>query len=222
MINFDALFKISYGLYVVCSGNKEHGNGFICNTVMQVTADPVQLAVCCNKNNYTAEFIARSGVLSISVLPESVSAELIGAFGYQSGRDKDKLQGFDVSYGIDDVPILLSEAVATIEGKVEQTIDVGTHLIYICEIIEATLLSNSNPITYDYYRKIKKGVSPKNAPTYVDETKQHTAEATSEKYRCLICGYIYDNAENDTPFEELPEDWECPVCRAVKAMFEKI
>lgn len=222
MINFDALFKISYGLYVVCSGNKEHGNGFICNTVMQVTADPVQLAVCCNKNNYTAEFIARSGVLSISVLPENVSSELIGTFGYQSGRDKDKLQGFNVSYGIDDVPVLLSEAVATIEGKVKQTIDVGTHLIYICEITEATLLSNSNPITYDYYRKIKKGVSPKNAPTYVDETKQRTAEATSEKYRCLICGYIYDNAENDTPFEELPEDWECPVCRAVKAMFEKI
>ncbi|GAT64331.1 flavin reductase [Paludibacter jiangxiensis] len=222
MINFDALFKISYGLYVVCSGNKEHGNGFICNTVMQVTADPVQLAVCCNKNNYTAEFIAHSGVLSISVLPENVSSELIGTFGYQSGRDKDKLQGFDVSYGIDNVPVLLSETVATIEGKVKQTIDVGTHLIYICEIIEATLLSNSNPITYDYYRKIKKGVSPKNAPTYVDETKQHTDETTSEKYRCLICGYIYDNAENDTPFEQLPEDWECPVCRAAKAMFEKM
>jgi Conserved protein/domain typically associated with flavoprotein oxygenases, DIM6/NTAB family len=222
MINFDALFKISYGLYVVCSGNKEHGNGFICNTVMQVTADPVQLAVCCNKNNYTAEFIAHSGVLSISVLPESVSPELIGTFGYQSGRDKDKLQGFDVSYGTNDVPVLVSEAIATIEGKVKHTIDVGTHLIYICEITEATLLSNANPITYDYYRKIKKGVSPKNAPTYVDETRLHTTQSTSEKYRCQICGYIYDNAENDTPFEELPDDWECPVCLAVKAMFEKM
>lgn len=222
MINFDALFKISYGLYVVCSGNKEHGNGFICNTVMQVTSDPVQLAVCCNKNNYTSEFIARSGTLSITVLPESVSPELIGTFGYQSGRDKDKLQGFEVSYGIDDVPVLLSEAVATIEGKVKQTIDVGTHLIYICEVTEATLHSNTNPITYDYYRKVKKGVSPKNAPTYVDESKKNAPQVISEKYRCQICGYIYDNAENDIPFEELPDNWECPVCKATKTMFEKI
>lgn len=221
MINFDALFKISYGLYVVCSGNKKHGNGFICNTVMQVTADPVQLAVCCNKNNYTSEFISQSGVLSISILPENVSPELIGTFGYQSGREKDKMQNFNVRYGISEVPVLLSEAVATIECSVKQTVDVGSHLIYVCEVVEAVLLNNQNPITYDYYRKIKKGVSPKNAPTYVDESKTQTT-STSKKYRCLICGYIYDDAENDTPFEELPDDWKCPVCRAVKAMFEKM
>jgi flavin reductase (DIM6/NTAB) family NADH-FMN oxidoreductase RutF len=170
MINFDALLKISYGLYVVCSGNKEKGNGYICNTVMQVASNPVKVAICCNKNNYTAEIIKASGVLSVSVLPESVSQEVIGTFGYQSGRNINKFEDFDVCYGFQGVPILLTNAIATLECKVEQTIDVGTHLLFICEVEEATLLKNDNPITYDYYRKVKKGSSPKNAPTYVEKT----------------------------------------------------
>lgn len=173
MINYDALFKISYGLYVVCSGNKTKGNGYIANTVMQVTAEPVQVAVCCNKNNYTAELIARSGMLSVSVLPQTVSPEVIGTFGYQSGRDIDKLNGFNIRYGVNDVPVLLTDAIATLECNVKQTIDVGSHLLYICEVADATLLNDNDSITYDYYRKVKKGVSPKNAPTYVDESKKH-------------------------------------------------
>jgi ferric-chelate reductase [NAD(P)H] len=170
MINFDALFKISYGLYVVCSGNKEKGNGYIANTVMQVTSNPVKVAVCCNKNNYTAELIQSSGVLSVSILPESVSQEIIGTFGYQSGRNTNKFEEFDVCYGFQGVPVLLSNALATLECKVEQTIDAGTHLLFICEVKEANLFKSDNPITYDYYRRVKKGSSPKNAPTYVAKT----------------------------------------------------
>ena len=73
MINFEALFKISYGLYIVCSGDKTKGNGFISNTVFQVTAEPARFAACCNKNNYTAEFIQKTGVFSVSVLHQDTS-----------------------------------------------------------------------------------------------------------------------------------------------------
>ena len=222
MINYEALFKISYGLYVICSGNKEKGNGFVGNTVMQVTSYPMQIAVCCNKNNFTAELIAQTGVLSVSILPQTVSPTVIGTFGYKSGRDIDKLKDFEVRYGIQDVPVLLTDAIATLECKINQAIDSGTHYVYICEVTDATLLNDSDPITYDYYRKVKKGVSPQNAPTYVDESKKETAP-TSEKHRCLVCGYVYDDAENDIPFAELDgDDYECPVCQANKGKFVKI
>jgi len=222
MINLDSLSKISYGLYVVCSGNKEHGNGFICNSIMQVTSKPVQVMVCCNKDNYTAEVIARSGVLSVSVLPQTVSQKIIGTFGYKSGRDTDKLKDFEVRYGFEDVPVLLTEAIATLECKVKQTVDAGTHLLYVCEVLEAILINDFEPITYDYYHKVRKGVSPKNAPTFVDESKEQVSSPASERHRCLVCGYIYDDAENDIPFTALDDDWVCPVCGVPKSEFEKI
>ena len=227
MINHQALSKISYGLYIVCSGDKEAGNGFVCNSVTQISSNPVLIMVCCNKNNYTAEVIAQKKVLSVSVLPQTVSQGIINTFGYRSGRDIDKLKDFDVRYGINDVPVLTSEAIATMECDVKQTIDAGTHLLYICEIKEATLISDLAPITYDYYHKVKKGTSPKNAPTYVDEStveesNSQVSTKTSEKYRCQVCGYIYDDAENDISFAALDDDWVCPVCGVPKSDFEKI
>lgn len=222
MIDYDALLKISYGVYAVCSGNSKKGNGFISNSIMQITSDPVQVAVTCNKKNYSAEIIADSGMLAISVLPQNVSSDVISIFGYKSGREIDKLKKFNVRYGINDVPVLLSDAIATLECKVKETIDVGTHLIFLCEVLEANLLdSELDPITYDYYRKVKKGVSPANAPTYINPLKkQKIMEST--KYRCPICGYEYDDSEHDIPFEALDDDWVCPVCGATKDMFEKI
>lgn len=222
MINFEALSKISYGLYVVCSGNRKQGSGFICNSVAQVTSEPIQLMVCCNKNNYTAKVIAGSGVLSVSVLPQTVSSEIIGTFGYKSGQDTDKFKDFEVRYGIEDVPVLVTEAIATLECKVMQTVDAGTHLLYICEVAEATLLNDLEPITYEYYHKVKKGLSPKNAPTYVDESKKQASASSSERHRCMVCGYIYDDAENEIPFSALDDDWVCPVCGVPKSEFEKI
>jgi len=170
MINFDAISKITYGLYVVCSGNREKGNGYVCNTVNQVTSKPVKVSVCCNKDNYTAELIKTTGVLSVSVLPETVSPEIIGTFGYQSGRDIEKFKNFDfdIRYGYRGVPVLYTDAIATLECEVEQTVDVGTHLLFVCEVREAALLKDAPPITYDYYRKVKKGIAPKNAPTFVE------------------------------------------------------
>lgn len=222
MINYKALSKISYGLYVVCSGDKNRGSGFICNSVVQVTSNPVQLMVCCNKKNYTAKEIARCGVLSISVLPQTVSPEIIGIFGYKSGQDTDKFKDFEVRYGTENMPVLVTEAIATMECKVKQTVDAGTHLLYVCEVAEAALLNNLEPMTYDYYHKVKKGLSPKNAPTYMEEPKKQVSDTVLEKHRCLVCGYIYEDAEHETPFSALDDDWVCPVCGASKSEFEKI
>jgi len=93
LINIQALFKISYGLYIVSSGDKAIGNGFISNTVFQVTAEPPRFAVCCSKNNYTSEFIMKYKVFSVSVLAQSASSDIFGKFGYKSGKDFDKMNG---------------------------------------------------------------------------------------------------------------------------------
>ena len=95
MINFEALFKISYGLYIVCSGDKIQGNGFISNTIFQVTAEPPQFAACCHKNNFTCGFIERSKAFSVSILNKDASSEIFGRFGYRSGKDFDKLNEMD-------------------------------------------------------------------------------------------------------------------------------
>jgi flavin reductase (DIM6/NTAB) family NADH-FMN oxidoreductase RutF/rubredoxin len=223
MINFEALFKVSYGLYIVCSGDKNRGNGFISNTVFQVTSEPARFASCCNKDNLTAEFIKKSGVFSVSVLHQGTPADIFGRFGYKSGRDIDKLEGMRVQYGETGVPILLNESIAFLECRVVQTFDVGTHWLFIGELVQSEVLDDTlEPITYLHYRRVKKGLAPKNAPTYVDKSKLEKKEAPSKfrKYKCTACGYIYDEETGDpsngidpgTGFDDLPDDWVCPVC----------
>ena len=140
MINYEALFKISYGLYVVSSGSKENGNGYISNTVFQVTSDPPRFATCCNKENHTAGLIQTSGVYSVSVLHIDTGAGTIGTFGYKSGKDTDKLKGMDVRYGETGVPIVLDDAIAFLEFRVIETSDLGSHLMFIGELIHAEVL----------------------------------------------------------------------------------
>ena len=230
MINFEALFKVSYGLYVVCSGDKNRGNGFISNTVFQVTSSPARFASCCNKDNYTAEFIKESGAFSVSVLHQDTPANIFGRFGYKSGRDFDKLEGMHVQYGETGVPIVLDEAIAFLECKVVQTLDVGTHWLFIGELVQSEVVDDSmEPITYLYYREVNKGLAPKNAPTYVDKSLLEKKEATStfKKFKCTACGYVYDEEEGDpsngidpgTLFTDLPDDWVCPVCGTEKEDF---
>jgi flavin reductase (DIM6/NTAB) family NADH-FMN oxidoreductase RutF/rubredoxin len=225
LINFEALFKVSYGLYIVCSGDKNRGNGFISNTVFQVSAEPAKFALCCNKNNYTAEFIQRYDAFSVSVLDKNVTSEIVGTFGYKTGKDIDKMEGMNVRYGDTGVPIVLNECVAFFEFKLVQTIDVGTHLIFIGGLVNAEILDNSKePLTYLYYRQVKKGIAPKNAPTYIDKSKlaKTSNDSLSKKYKCPACGYVYDEATEKVKFEDLPGNWNCPVCGSEKSDFFEI
>jgi flavin reductase (DIM6/NTAB) family NADH-FMN oxidoreductase RutF/rubredoxin len=225
MIQFEALFKISYGLYIVSSGNKTKGNAFVSNTVFQVTAEPPKFASCCNKDNYTARFIQESGAFSVSVLHSDTNPDTITRFGYKSGKDFDKMAGINIRIGETGVPIVLNDCIAFLECKVVQTIDVGTHLMFIGELVQAEILDDAKEaITYLQYRQIRKGAAPKNAPTYIDKPKlaSKPAKADLKKYQCTACGFIYDEADEEIKFADLPDDWICPVCGSDKSDFIEI
>ncbi len=225
MIDFKAFHKITYGLYIVCSGNSESGNGYISNTVFQVTSEPAQFAVCCNKDNYTSEFIEKYNNFSVSILHENSTKEIFGRFGYKSGKDFNKLEGMDVKYGETGVPIVRDESIAYLECKVIKQIDLGTHLMFIGELIDAQVLAENNePITYAFYRTVKNGITPKNAPSYIDKSKLEAKPEVKQsvKYECTVCGYIHDEDEEGVKFADLPDDWKCPVCGADKEDFNKI
>jgi len=225
MIDYNALFKVSYGLYLVCSGSREYGNGYISNTVFQVTSEPPRFVTCCNKQNHTAELIKASGVFSVSVLQVDAGANILGTFGYKSGADTDKLQGMKVQYGETGVPIVLNDAIAYLEFRVIETTDVGTHLMFIGELIHSAVLDDRvEALTYLHYRNVKKGAAPKNAPTYVDKSKlgKPAPEEDFARYECPVCGYIYDERKEGVKFKDLPEDWVCPVCGEEKSDFIKL
>lgn len=225
MIQFEALFKISYGLYIVCSGNKNKGNGFISNTFFQVTAEPPRFASCCSKDNFTAALIQETGAFSVSIIHTDTDPDIISRFGYKSGRDTDKMTGLNLKYGQTGVPIVLNDCIAFLECKVIQTIDVGTHYMFIGELVEAEIIDDTREaLTYSYYRKIRKGVAPKNAPTYIDKSKLGTSPLANEfkKFECTACGYIYDEADENTRFADLPDDWLCPVCGSEKSDFIEV
>ena len=131
----------------------------------------------------------------------------------------------ELRYGETGVPIVLNDAIAFLEFKVVETIDVGTHLMFIGELVQSVVLDeNAEPLTYLHYRKVKKGVAPKNAPTYIDKSKLEKASdgETYAKYECPACGYIYDDEKEDIKFDDLPDDWECPVCGEEKSEFIKL
>jgi flavin reductase (DIM6/NTAB) family NADH-FMN oxidoreductase RutF/rubredoxin len=225
MLNFEALFKISYGLYIVSSGGKTKGNGFISNTVFQVTAEPPRFAVCCHKNNFTAGLIQKYMAFSVSVLSQSASSQIFGKFGYRSGKDFDKMTGTQIKFAETGMPIVIDESIAYFECRVVQTLDVGTHLMFVGDLVNAEIIDDTKePLTYSYYRQVKKGVAPKNAPTYIDKSKQEQKSNTSDskKYKCLACGHIYDESIETIKFTDLPDEWVCPVCGSEKSDFTEI
>ena len=225
-MNLKALYKLSYGLYVVSSRKGDRLNGQIANTVIQITSEPPTIAVSINKNNLTHEFIKESKVFTASVLSQDTPLSFIGHFGFKSGRDIDKLEGINYKIGETQAPVVTENALAYLEARVIQEVDVGTHTIFIGELVGADVLREGEPMTYAYYHQVKRGTTPKTAPSYIVEKKEATKMA---KYRCTVCGYIYDPELGDpdggikpgTPFEEIPDDWVCPVCGAAKDEFEK-
>lgn len=233
-MNFEAFYKLSYGLYIISSSDGEKRNGYVGNTAFQVTAEPGQIAISCNKDNLTTSYILNSGLFSISVLGQEASAETIGLFGFQSGKETDKFKDTNYIIGETGTPIVLDGAIAWFECKVVATMDVGTHMLIVGEIINNDLLQpDGMPLTYDYYRNIKKGVAPKNAPTYIDKSKINSIKKKYpdlHQYSCIVCHYNYDpelgipndDIEPGTAFEELPDNWTCPICGATKDMFESI
>jgi flavin reductase (DIM6/NTAB) family NADH-FMN oxidoreductase RutF/rubredoxin len=225
MINLEALFGISYGLYIVSSGTKDKGNAFISNSVFQVSAEPPKFAVCCNKNNYTSDLIIETGFLAATILEINTPADIFAIFGYKSGREYNKMKGWNVNYSENGVPVILNHAISFLECNVLNKIDVGTHWLFIGDLLQTEMINhNLEPLTYQYYRQVKKGLAPKNAPTYIDTSKFKKASPSEGKaeYKCDVCGYIYNESDEDVRFADLPDDWVCPLCGAEKTSFRKI
>lgn len=237
-MQIEAFFKLSYGLYIV--GTKSGGklNAYIANTVFQVTAEPAQLAISCSKDNHSEKMIDESGAFSVSVLKKDAGQNIIDTLGYKSGDQTNKLDGIHFEEGQTGSPIILDGCLAWFDCKVVQKIDVGTHILFIAEVIDSKLLeaeASKEPLTYAYYRENRNRVAPKNAPTYVDKSKLSepkkeaapSVDKLSQKWECTVCGHIYDPVEGDpdagiapgTPFEDIPDDWACPICGAEKADF---
>jgi flavin reductase (DIM6/NTAB) family NADH-FMN oxidoreductase RutF/rubredoxin len=226
-----ALYKIGYGMYIVGSKKGDKINAQIANTVVQITSAPPTLAISINKKNLTWEYINESKVFSVSVLVQDTPLSFVGQFGFKSGRDINKFEGVKHKIGQTGSPVVLDNMVSYLEAKVIQSVDVGTHTIFIGEVVEGEVLSDKPSLTYEYYRQVKQGTTPKTAPSYV-EVKKEVSQPASDmaKYKCKICGYIYDPAVGDpdggikpgTAFKDIPENWTCPVCGAQKSEFEKI
>lgn len=223
-----ALWTMSYGMYLVTARADGRANGQIANAVFQVTAQPPRLAIAINKKNFTHDLIRDGGWFAFSVLAETVPMEFIGLFGFKSGRDVDKLAQTTVREGLH-VPLVVEHSIAVTEAKVLQAVDGGSHTVFIGEAVGAEVLSAAAPLTYAGYHA-RKGKAPKNAPTYRGEAEaavKPPAPAAASPWTCGACGYTYDPEFGDpasgiapgTRFEDIPDDWVCPVCGAPKDAF---
>ena len=195
-----ALFKLGYGLYVVTTNDGTRDNGCIVNTVSQVAENPSRLAVCVNKKNYTDHIIEKTGKLNVNCLSVDAPFSVFERYGFQSGRSVDKFAGINVKRSDNGLVILPQYINAVMSLKVEQTVDLGTHHMYICTISEARVLSNHETMTYSFYQA---NVKPK-------------PQTEGKKgWVCTVCGYVYEG-------EELPDDFICPLCKHGASDFVRI
>ena len=167
-MNPKALYKIGYGMYVVGAHKDAKLNAQIANTVFQITSEPPTLAVSINKKNLTWEYIHESQTFAASVLCTDTPLSFIGRFGFKSGRDINKFEGIGYKLGITGSPIVLDNAVSYLEVKVTKEVDVGTHTIFIGEVVDGDVIVEKTSMTYEYYRQVKQGTTPKTAPSYVE------------------------------------------------------
>ena len=170
-MNLNALHKLGYGMYIVSSFKGDRLNAQVANTVFQITSDPPTVAVSINKSNLTHEYIQASGVFSASVLCQETPLPFIGGFGFKSGRDVDKLENIKYKSGQTGAPIILDNAAAYLEAEVIQSVDVGTHTIFIGKIVASQILTEDACMTYEYYHQVKQGTTPKTAPSYIAREK---------------------------------------------------
>lgn len=216
-MDLSSLEDISYGMYLITTSNGKEDAGCIINTLTQITSKNPIVSVSINKNNYTNKILKESNKFAVSIISENIDSQVISKFGYLSSEKENKFE--NINYELDNkIKVITDNMCSYLICEVLNIIDVETHDIFIARVESTKKLSNLKPMTYKYYKEVLKGISPKNAPTYI-ENKVGTV---GKKYRCKICGYIYDNEKEKIPFEELPEDFKCPLCGAGKDMFEEI
>lgn len=201
-----AMYKLSYGLFVLTARDGEKDNGCIINTAIQAASTPNQLSICLNKANYTHEMIVKTGEFTVSVLSQNADFELFKHFGFRSGREVDKFENFtNCKRGANGIYYITKGTNAYISVKVNKSEDLGSHTMFVGEITDMEVLSSVPSVTYEYYLN---NIKPK--PQAVGTTKDGQTV-----WRCTICGYEYVG-------EELPQDFICPLCKHPASDFEKV
>lgn len=194
-----AMYKLGYGLYVLSAREGEKDNACIVNTVIQVTTSPNRVTVAVNKQNLTQEMIARTGQFNVSILAESAPFTLFTHFGFQSGRDADKFAGFPAKRSENGLYYVEDHVTAFLSCQVVNSLDLGSHTLFLADVVDGALLSQEESVTYAYYQAhIKPAPAPK-----------------AKGWRCRICGYVHEA-------EDLPADFVCPICKHGAIDFEKI
>lgn len=166
-IDENALFKIQYGMYLVSSKTDDKQNAQIATTVMQITNTPNKFVVGLSNTTLTHSLVKESGVFGVTVLEQNTPMTFIGRFGFKSGRDIDKLEGIDYETNQTGVPLILDHGLMVLEAKVIQTLDVGTHTLFVGELVSNRSVKEGAAMTYEYYHSVIRGKSPENAPTHV-------------------------------------------------------
>lgn len=200
MMDNNAMQKLSYGLFVVTAREGEKDNGCITNTVSQVTINPNRITLAVDKSNYTHDMIVRTGEFNVSILSEDASFDTFKHWGFQSGRTIDKAAGIEFSRSDNGIIYITSGVNAVLCAKVENTIDLGTHSLFIASVKEAFCINEKHSATYTYYHEHIKPVPQK---------------PKKKGWICVICGYIYEG-------EILPEDYICPLCKHPASDFKPL
>lgn len=205
-MNDKTMFKLTYGLFVLTASQDGKDNGCIINTAGQVTAVPNRLSIAVNKSNYTHDMVLATGKFNVSILSEDADFSIFQHFGFQSGRNVDKFEGYEYAKRSENGLCYITKGTnGYISATVEQTLDLGSHTLFIASVDGMEVLSETPSTTYTYYQShIKPQPKPADAPK-----KGKTI------WRCRICGYIYEG-------EELPADFICPICKHPASDFEKI
>jgi len=228
-MDLNVLHNIGYGMYVVSSNKGDLLNGQIANTLFQITSEPITVAISINKKNLTHEYIESSRRFSVSVISENAPLGFVGKFGFKSGRTEDKFKDTKFIKLGSGCPVVLDNALCYLEAEVINEFDCGTHTLFLGKMTDSKILKIGRPMTYDYYHQVKRGATPETAPTFIKKETIQARGGAMQKYRCTVCGYIYDPAVGDpdgdiqpgTEFEDIPDSWVCPVCGAKKTEFVK-
>jgi len=220
-MDIKALNDISYGMYIISTKYKDRNVGCFVNTVTQITAENPIISISINKKNYTNEALKTGTEFAVSILSEQTDSKVIGKFGFFSSRDTNKFE--DIKYKeINNLPIINENICGYLTCKVINIIDAETHDIFLARVLDSKKENDYKPMTYEYYHKVIKGKAPKTAPTYRNIEENEREVSKMEKYKCTICGYIYDEEAEGVKFSDLPDDWTCPLCGVGKDMFEKV
>ena len=167
-MDINALKKIQYGMYIISSAAEGKMSGQIANTVFQAAAAPVRFGVSISKQNFTYELMEKAGKFAVTALSEDAPFEFMGKFGFKSGRNINKFEKVKHEISAAGIPVVLDFAAAVYEAEITKKLDMDGHVLFIGKVTDMKIIDNSkNTMTYDYYHKVKGGLTAKNAPTYV-------------------------------------------------------